>query len=48
MFRIHIYLSLFNFLKAFVLPISIKVQKEKIKKIILDQSKKKNCFFKPV
>jgi len=45
MFRIHIYLSLFNFLKAFVLPISIKEQKEKIKKIILDQSKKKKIVF---
>ena len=45
MFRIHIYLSLYNFLKAFFLPTSIKLQKEKIKRIVLGQSKKKEFIF---
>lgn len=45
MFRIHIYLSLYYFLKAFFLPVSINLQKKKIKKILLSQSKKKELIF---
>lgn len=45
MFRIHIYLSFYNFLKSFFLSSSTNSQKKEISRIILNQSKKKKLIF---
>lgn len=45
MFRIYIYLSIYNFIKSFLFVSTSKNQKYKISQIILNQSKKKRLVF---